>query len=221
MHRRHLQLAAGEQVVDAGLVEGVNAAWIGDYLLGDDSPRQRAASLVLGSFVSSPFMTELRTRQQLGYIVGASASVSLRERWLTFVIQSSTHGSIDLRQRAEAFIAGLPAALAALSDSEWATLKAGVRSRLEEKPTSIGQRAERLFAEAYLFDGDWGRGPAAVDALATLGQADAVALLSEALAPATARRRTVQLDPSSRPPAVPVAASFSDREGWKRTRSYR
>jgi insulysin len=94
MHRRHLQLAAGEQVVDAGLVEGVNAAWIGDYLLGDDSPRQRAASLVLGSFVSSPFMTELRTRQQLGYIVGASASVSLRERWLTFVIQSSTHASM-------------------------------------------------------------------------------------------------------------------------------
>ncbi len=221
MHRRHLQLAAGEQVVDAGLVEGVNAAWIGDYLLGDDSPRQRAASLVLGSFVSSPFMTELRTRQQLGYIVGASASVSLRERWLTFVIQSSTHASADLRQRAEAFIAGLPAALAALSDSEWATLKAGVRSRLEEKPTSIGQRAERLFAEAYLFDGDWGRGPAAVDALATLGQADAVALLSEALAPATARRRTVQLDPSSRPPAAPVAASFSDRESWKRTRRYR
>ena len=45
-------------------------------------------------------------------------------------------------------MAGLPAALAALTPAEWASLKAGTQSRLEEKPTSIGERAERLYGEA-------------------------------------------------------------------------
>ena len=51
-------------------------------------------------------------------------------------------------------MAGLPAALAALTPAEWASLKAGTQSRLEEKPTSIGERAERLYGEAYLHGGE-------------------------------------------------------------------
>lgn len=221
LRRRHLVLAAGEQVTDSDLIEGVNAAWMTDLLLSDDSPRLRAASLLLGSFIGAPFGTELRTRQQLGYIVGASTSVSVRERWLTFVIQSSTHASTELRRRAEAMMAGLPAALAALSADEWATLKAGTRSRLQEKPTGIGERAERLFVEAYTYGGDWGRNASAAEALEALTQPEAVALLTEALDPATARRRSVLLDPKTRPPADAVPASFTDREAWKRTRSFR
>ena len=59
-------------------------------------------------------------------------------------------------------MAGLPAALAALTPAEWASLKAGTQSRLEEKPTSIGERAERLYGEAYLHGGEWGRAQASL-----------------------------------------------------------
>lgn len=221
LRRRQLVLNAGETVTDSAVVEGPNAVWLADLLLGADSPRTRAASLVLGAFVSPPFYTELRTRQQLGYIVGASPGVSLGERWLGFVIQSSTHGAAELRQRAQVVIDGLPPALAALRPAEWQALKAGVRSRLAEKPTGIAARAERLFAEAYDFGGDWGRATAAVDALEALTQADAVALLTEALAPATRRQREVLLDARARAPAQAVPPSFSDRDAWKRTREFR
>lgn len=221
LRRRHLAMAPGEHLVDAGLIQGVNAAWISEVLLGDDTPRTRAASLVLNAFISPPFYTELRTRQQLGYIVGTGVSASLRERGLIFIVQSSTYGSTELQQRGQAMLAGLPAALAATSDADWATLKAGVRSQLEEKPTSIAERAERLFGEAYLFDGDWGRAQASLAALDALTMVDAAALLTEALDPAKARRRTVLLDPVSRPPSQAVAAAFSDREAWKKSRQYR
>lgn len=221
LRRRHLVMNAGEHLVDSGLVEGVNAAWISEYQFGEDSARLRAASLVLSAFVSPPFFTELRTRQQLGYVVGAGLAVSLRQRGMAFTTQSSTYGTTDIAKRADAFIASLPAALAAVGDSDWTQLKAGARSQLEHQPKSIGERAERLFTEAYSFDGDWGRNAAALAALPALGKDEAVALITDLLDPAKARRRSVMLDPSSKPPTPAVTSSFSDREAWKRTRQFR
>jgi secreted Zn-dependent insulinase-like peptidase len=181
----------------------------------------RAASLVLDAFLSPLFYTEMRTRQQLGYIVGSGPSASLRERGLVFVIQSSTHAAADVRQRGQAMLAGLPAALAAVGDAEWATLKAGVRSQLEEKPTSIAARAERLFNEAFLYDREWGRAQASLAALDALTKAEAAQMLADALDPAKSRQRHVLLDPVGRAPAQAVATSFADRETWKKQRQYR
>ena len=221
MQRRHLQLAAGETVLDTGLIEGANAVWLADYVLGDDTPRLRMAAVLLGSYVAAPFFGEMRTRQQLGYIASARADASVRERSLGFVVQSSSHPSAELQKRAETFVATLPAALRALTPAEWTALKAGTRSRLEEKPTSIGQRAERLFADAYLNGGDWARTQDSLAALDALTQAEAADLLAQTLSPATARRRLVMLDPISKPPATPIPPSFTDREAWKRERTYR
>jgi insulysin len=221
LRRRHLAMSPGEGLVDAGPIQGVNAAWYGETLLGQDSPKVRAAALVLDAFLSPLFYTEMRTRQQLGYIVGSGPSASLRERGLIFVIQSSTHGAADVRQRGQALLATLPAQLAAVGDAEWATLKAGVRSQLEEKPTSIAARAERLFNEAYLYDREWGRAQASLAALDALTKAEAAQMLADALDPAKARQRHVLLDPVARPPAQATAATFADRDGWKKQRQYR
>ena len=221
LRRRHLVMAPGETLLDTGLVEGANATWSAEHLFSDDTARTRAAAVLLGSFVQPLFFGEMRTRQQLGYIAGAGGSASVRERGINFVIQSSTHSSADLRQRAEAFIAGLPAALAALGPAQWQAAKAGARSRLEEKPTNLGERAERLFATAYNLGAEWGRTQDSLAALDALTQADAVAVLTDLLDASKVRRRVAMLDPVSKPPVAAVAPSFTDREAWKRGRSYR
>ena len=221
MQRRHLVMRAGEQVVDAAAIQGSNAVWWLDLALPEDTPRMRAASLAFAAFASPAVFTELRTRQQLGYIVSSGAGTSERARWLSFLIQSSTFTSSQLQQRAETFLATLPASLAALPDAEWAALKAGVQSRLEAKPTGIADRAERLFTSAYVFAGEWERQATTTAALQALTQADAARVLAEALDPATARRRTVRLDPTARPAEQPATPSFTDRDSWKRTREFR
>jgi insulysin len=218
--RRHIVLAAGEDVVDAGLIAGVNSAFVQDRLLPDDSPATRAAALVLSNFLSEPFYSELRTKQQLGYIVGANASASLRQRYFTFVIQASGYAPDDLRTRAETFIATLPATLAALSNDEWTTLVAGARSTLEEKPKNIADKAESFFSLAYSYDGEWDRRQAALAALATLTKDQAAALLTPTLAPETARRRTILLHSKNNPPSAPIVPTFTDRNAWKATRTY-
>ena len=221
LRRRNLTLAAKEDIVDAGLVAGVNSAFIRDYLLPDDSPATRAAAVVLANFFGEPFYSELRTKQQLGYIVGSNAGASLRQRYFNFTVQSSGYAPDELRRRADAFIATLPAALAAVDDKQWATLLAGARSTLEEKPKSIRDKAELFFGSAFSYDGEWDRRQSAVKALGTLTRAQAAALLTTALAPETAKTRTILLHSKNHPPVAPITPTFTNRDAWKTERQFK
>jgi insulysin len=217
---RHLVLDSGASVFDAGPTAGANSAYWALYLLPEDSPALRAASTVLGRFVSEPFYTELRTKQQLGYIVGSGASASHRQALQLFVIQSSGYGPDELRQRAETFIAQLETDLAALSDEDFATLVAGVRSLFEEKPKSIEEKAERFFALAYNYDGDWERRADALAALDRLTKADVLALAQATLKAETARRIIVLLSGEGHA-ASTVEPTYTDRAAWKAGATYR
>jgi insulysin len=220
VRRRHVSIARSENIVDVAEIAGVNSAYITDYVLPDDSPATRAAALVASNFISTPFYAELRTRQQLGYIVGAAASGSERERFFTFIVQSSGYAPDELRRRAETFIATLPAKLAATTDAEWATLVAGARSRFSEKPKSIAEKADNFFDLAYVYGREWDRREAALAALDTLTREKAVALLTAALSPESARRRSVLLYTKNHPLAETVSPSFTELDKWKSTRKY-
>lgn len=220
LRRRHLAIAPGENIVDAGLINGVNAAFVRDYLLPDDSPATRAAAVVVANFFGDPFYSELRTKQQLGYIVGSSSAASLRQRYFTFVVQSSGYAPNELQQRAEAFIATLPAALAAVTDAQWATLIAGARSTLEEKPKSIGEKAGLFFANAFTYDGEWDRREATLAALDQLTKEQAVALLTAALDPTKSRRRTILLHSDKHVPTATITPAFTERNVWKNSRQF-
>ena len=220
VRRRHVAIARAENIVDAGEVAGVNSAYITDYMLPDDSPATRAAALVASNFFSTPFFAELRTRQQLGYIVGAQAAASQRERFFTFVVQSSGYAPDELRRRAEAFIATLPQKLAATTDAEWATLVAGARSRLSEKPKTIAEKADMFFDYAYVYGREWDRREAALAALDSLTREQAVALLMQVLGSDSARRRSVLLYTKAHPMADVVTPTFAERDTWKGTRKF-
>lgn len=216
---RILTLTPGEEIVDTGLIAGVNSTYRGLYLLPDDTPATRARARVLQSFINEPFFTELRTKQQLGYVVGSGAGSVLKQHLLLFVVQSSGFDADDLRQRAEAFIATLPAQLAALPPEDFATLIAGARAALEEKPKSIAEKAGRMFSLAYDFEGDWERQADTLAALDTLTQDDVAALLTAVLDPTAGRRIVVLLAGENHDPSA-ATPSFADRETWKAGRTY-
>ncbi|WP_221032015.1 insulinase family protein [Actomonas aquatica] len=214
LRRRQLELAAGEPVIDTGAIEGVNSTYRANYLLPDATPAERAAAEVIGTFMSEPFFTELRTKQQLGYIVGSGAGSAAEDMLLLYVIQSSTHAADDLRQRAETFIATLPDQLAALPTEQWETLLAGARSSLGEKPKSIADKTGVLFARAYDHGGDWERQHDTLAAIDQLDQAATAALFRRIITPDTAKSVIVLLSSGDHAPSE-APASFSDREAWK------
>ncbi len=207
-------------MLDSGPIAGVNSAFVRDYLLPDDAPATRAAAVVLANFLGEPFYAELRTRQQLGYIVGSAAAASQRQRFFTFIVQSSEYAPAELQKRAEAFIATLPAALAAITDAQWTTLVAGARATLATKPKNMADKAEEFFGSAYTYDGEWERRAAALAALDQLTREQALTLLRSTLASPATRQRTVLL--ASAKHAQPTdAGSIGERGPWKATRQFR
>ena len=220
VRRRHLDLAAESPVLDTGEIKGANSAYWALHLLPSDTPQARAASIVLGNFLNEPFFTELRTRQQLGYIVGSGAGSSRTQLQQIFVIQSSTHAPDALREKAETFLLTLPAKLEELSAEDYETLIAGARSQIEEKPKSIAEKATRLFTLAYDLDQDWERRAETLAALDQLTKDDLAQLLMKIISPDSAKRIVVLLSGESHEPSS-AKATLTERETWKPEQTYR
>lgn len=219
LRRRNLALAAGETVTDTGRIAGANAAIWELCLLPKDTPELRAAAKVLGNFVSEPYYTELRTKQQLGYIVGTGDSASLHQYLQLFVIQSSGYAPDELRRRSDAFLATVPALLAAMPDDQFATLVAGARAEIAQKPKSIPEKAAKMFALAYDDDGDWERQAETLAALDHLTKADVARLVQVIVDPAASRRIVILLaDPKH--DASTATPTFTDRDAWKAEQKY-
>jgi len=201
-----------------------NSSWRGEWLLGDDGPELRAAAQVIAAAIGDPFYSELRTRQQLGYIVQGTAIEDERQTSTLFMIQSGDYPADVLQQRAEAFIQTLPRLLAELPDDAWATVVAGVRERLLERDPSIAARARRLFLLAYEEQADWARSQATVAALDRLDKARAAQILAQALAPATRRERSFLGFAREHRPQQPVAATAPTVDpalaAWKKLQRY-
>lgn len=220
LRRRHLALTPGTHIIDTARIAGANSAYWALHFLPADTPQLRAATAVLSNILSDPFYTELRTHQQLGYIVGSGASISGRQLQQIFVIQSSEYSPDELRDRAETFLQTLPDLFTNMTDETFANFIAGVRSQIEEKPTSISEKAHRLFTLAYEYDGDWQRRTETLSALDRLTKTDVASLLNTIISPETTQQIIVLLSGTPHHPSQ-AESPISSRKNWKRTQDYR
>ncbi len=218
---RLLERAPGADLLAAETLPGNNSAFLRDCVLGPDDPEHRAAALILNNFVGEPFFTELRTRQQLGYVAQAWATTRETQTTLGFLIQSGNHPADELAVRADAFITTLPAQLAALTADEWIALVGGARAQLEEKDKTIPERAARLFTLAYQRAADWARREETLKALDRLDKSRVEQLLKTALAPGTRRQLTILAYARDHAPKTEPAPTFTDRSAWKKTQIYK
>lgn len=220
LRRRLLTQPAGDAVLTSEKLVVNNSAYRQEYLLGRDTPEIRAATLVLANFMGEPFYSELRTRQQLGYIVFGGAGDEENTAFAYYIIQSGDHSADEVRARAEAFIHAMPDELAALPDEAWEMIVGGARSQLEEKDKTIAERAKRLFGLAYDRKADWSRRADTLAALDHLTKERAREILANALAPETRRMRTFLGFARQHEPKEIPAVTFTDRTTWKKSQRY-
>ena len=222
---RQLAGRAGEDLRSSQTLKVNNSTLRREYVLGDDGPEARAIAQVLSAVVGDPFYSEMRTRQQLGYIVQGNAFEDERSTVAMFLIQSGEYPADVLEARADAFIQTLPKQLAELPDEAWATIVAGVRARLLERDKAIADRAMRLFVLAYDERADWARNEATLAALDGLTRARVAEVLARALDPSTRQLRNLlgfardHRAQATRPVTVPADAA--GREAWKRGQRYK
>lgn len=153
--------------------------------LGSETPELRMTARVIDKFVSQPFYTEMRTKQQLGYIVSAAAQEDNGQHYLFFIVQSESHPADDIRERADSFIAGLPPEFEALSDEKYNEFKAAVRTELLEKPKSIMEKGMLFDRLTFEYNKDFDRKDGDLNALEGLTKTQVMKILSDSINPAT------------------------------------
>lgn len=116
------------------------------YLQGPDrSLASQARLAVLGQLIGPPFFAQLRTDEQLGYIVNAGYAPLLDAPGLSLLVQSPSADSAKIDARMDAFLARFDQRIDTLDASELAPYREAVRQQLLTRDQSLEERADRLW----------------------------------------------------------------------------
>lgn len=121
-----------------------------------DLPRLKALIDLFDEIVEEPLFNQLRTKEQLGYVVDCSPRVTYRILGFCFRVQSSEYNPIHLQGRIDEFINSLENLLNGLDDESFMNYKSGLRAKLLEKDPSLAYETNRFWGQIvdqrYMFD---------------------------------------------------------------------
>lgn len=121
------------------------------YLQGrDQTPEEQAIISVIAQWLDTPFYQQLRTEQQLGYIVNAGYSPLLEAPGITLVVQSPDVDSETIAERMDTFLEEANQRLDQLSDEELASYRQAVHDQLRQRDTSLSGMANRYWQATAL-----------------------------------------------------------------------
>ncbi|MFG6177488.1 insulinase family protein [Halomonas sp. THAF12] len=128
------------------------------YLQGADrSLASQARLAVLGRLLETPFYQQLRTEQQLGYVVNAGYQPLLDAPGIGLLVQSPSTDSATIQARIDAFLAAFGERLGKLDDDALAPYRQAVHDDLLVRDPSLTARTNRLWQTLALDDGDFDR----------------------------------------------------------------
>ncbi len=163
------------------------------YYQGDDtSIASQAVWLMLGTLVKTPAFTQLRTEQQLGYVVSGRYDRRDQVPGLSITIQSGVAAPNVLLERIEAFLDGMGPYLSDMTDDQFEEVKTGLIATLEEAPTSLQARSRDLALDLALGVTTFDRKAQIVAALQNVDKPTVQALLADSVRGDKARRLVVQ-----------------------------
>lgn len=113
----------------------------------DKSITSQAEAQLLGRIISSAFFADLRTRQQLGYNIGAAALPMKDVPGIIFILQSPVISVTEIDARFHEFMTSYLMQLQAITAKELESYKAGLVTRLLEKDKSLQKRSYRNWLE--------------------------------------------------------------------------
>lgn len=127
------------------------------YIQGTgNSDLERAEVGLLAQMVSSPYYQYMRTEQQLGYIVFATALPKKSVPGLLFIVQSPEASPEKMMKHSEIFFRQYATELKNINEEEFDLFRKGLITRLLEKPKNMSEKANRFWGDLiigrYTFD---------------------------------------------------------------------
>jgi insulysin len=111
----------------------------------DKSPAQMARFMLANHILAPRYFHQLRTEQQLGYLVGTGYVPVNTLPGMAFYIQSPVYTAATLYQATVQFFQECINELSSLDNNEFRSLKQGLAAQLYERDTSLSARAKRFW----------------------------------------------------------------------------
>merc|ERR1719311_1392383 len=121
--------------------------------------------MVLMAMLQEGFYAELRTREQIGYIVTSLADRREGVLRLVFAVQGTALGPLGMLKRVDAFLDGARASLAERAESFVKQVAAGLADERLVRPGQLGQEVQRVWSEVTSRENLWERQPLEAGAL--------------------------------------------------------
>ena len=168
-----------------------NSALVMESQFGQLSPKLQGALLVIESLMQPQFYNELRTSQQLGYIVNSGMTELEKTLGMIFMVQSGKYDAVTLEQRIQEFLPGFLNTLTEMPEEELETLKESVINSKLQKSTSLSAEAGRLYNIAFEHDAHFDYNSEEIEAVEKLNIEDLRRLIRNYLIPE--RRRVLSM----------------------------
>jgi insulysin len=194
-----------------------NHCWLGLVQLGERSPRREAIARVGAAAIETPFYSEMRTNQQLGYAVFSGASLSGDAHWIYFCIQSGDYSATELRTRAHAWMDEAIPGLAEMSDEQFDALKASVVTALRQKDTDMAERLTTIAYEALTLGGEFDHDEVVIREVESLTRDEVAQAFAAAMSTETGTRLAIYHDAVDAERSVPEEPVIEDPAAWKRS----
>ena len=168
-------LDPGERILFSKKIPNNNNALYYSLQVGEMELSAHAKASLVASIVETDFYTQMRTNQQLGYIVSSFNHRSQDRLFFNFLIQSAGYGPVELKARVESWMKQSYHLFDELTDEEFERHRKGLIVSLEEEGDSIAEVTEELYNYVTREKGNFRYHEQLVDAAKKLTKAEVVA----------------------------------------------
>ncbi|MCE9679540.1 insulinase family protein [Shewanella sp. AS1] len=144
------------------------------YQSAETTPLKMALFSLLNHTMSSTFFHELRTKKQLGYMVGTGYLPLNRYPGMIFYIQSPSTGPLQLLQAIDEFIADFNYAVMQITNEQWQQTKQGLINQIMEHDPNLKTRGQRYWSSIGNKDYQFNQRESVVEQIADLTRAELI-----------------------------------------------
>jgi insulysin len=198
-----------------------NSCFYRKYKIGEDTPENRALATLISKAIEQPFYTEMRTNQQLGYIVWSYPRSYDETYYLNLVIQSGVYPADELNKRVDTFVSGSVDIINQLDDETFQQLIDSAIEQLERKPMSISERATKHKNLIFEHGGDFDRDQKTIESLRVAKKETVAEHLRTMVSEDSRNMVNILGFAENHENTTGMTSSFSDLGEWKSTRVYK
>ncbi|MEM7261320.1 MAG: insulinase family protein [Planctomycetota bacterium] len=210
-----VEITSGRQFARVISSKSNNNAWLEFNQFGDREPKAEALARAAAALVGTGFYGEMRTKQQLGYIVSSAALTSFERVGVWFLVQSGTHRATDCAERAHAYLEEAIPALDAMTEAQFAPIRSALAAELTREEKDYADSLENLLFEGVTLEGRIGYRDAVAAEMERLTLDHVRTALRERVIGDRAASFSVYVDAAGLEPSQPKETVIRNREEFR------